>query len=485
MKYDVAIIGGGVIGSAIAWKLAHFNLNILLLEGNPDIASATTKANGGVIHTGYDPKPGSLMAKLCVEGARSYPILAKKLGFGFFQTQGLLVGTEEADQAVIQKKLDYGRNNGVQDLHVLRTLEEIQHVEPRATKAARIALHIPRTAVVDPFEVAVAFAENAVVNGVTVLRNTRIQSVSRKKEGFCLVSQTGAAYESSYIVNAAGVYADMVAGFIGDTSFHVDARLGEILVFDKEGDQAVKTVLFPMPRQFSKGIIVIPTVSGNTLISATARMTENKQDLSNTQEGIEELLSSALHLVPDMNRNLMIRQFVGLRAVLREKDDFLIEPSPVDGRFINVAGIKSPGLASAPAIADMVAALLEKGGLPLEENREHVDERVEKQAFRSLSIEEKEKLIKENPNYGRVICRCETITQAEILEAIRRPAGARTVDGVKRRTRAGMGRCQGGFCQPRVLEILSEELGLAPWEILQEDENSYIIYDRLKGGKEK
>ena len=477
--YDVVIIGGGIVGTAIVRLLSCYRLRVALVEACPDLCCGATKANGGVVHSGYAAKHGTLKAKLNVIGNRAYPKLASELGFKYVHTGSLLVGFDPGDADYINDLYANGRANGVSGLEILN-YDQAKTIEPHVNPEAKTFLHAPTAGMVDPFEVALAFAENAVANGVEVYRNCAVTGIARANGMFSLQTERG-EFTARTVVNAAGIYADKIAAMCGQNNLKIKARLGEVLVLDKELGYKVGTVLFPVPSVHSKGIVYIPTVSGNTLISATARMVEDKEDIATTGPGFQELLSGARRLVPEMDERKVIREFSGLRAVAEGAgDDFVVGPVPGLPGLINAAGIQSPGIAAAPAIASMVRDLLADQGLDFQEKVDFNPYRQALVSFSELSDHARDDLIKKEPAYGQVVCRCEGVTAGEIVAAIRRPVGATTIDCIKRRTRAGMGRCQGGFCQPRVLAILSRELGRDPWDIWLEYRGSQVVNAPLK-----
>ncbi|MBU5483914.1 FAD-dependent oxidoreductase [Clostridium sp. MSJ-11] len=479
-EYDVIIIGGGIAGTSIARELSKYNVSVALLEAYSDLGIGTTKGNGGVVHAGYDPKPNTLKGKLNVNGSLMYEKLSKELSFKYKNTGSLVVGFEDKDLDYLKKLYENGVKNSVPNIEILKT-DKIKEIEPSISNNAKFALYAPTAGIVEPFEVALAFGENALENGVDIFLNEKVLSIEKEKNYFYLETEKF-KYKSSYVINAAGVFADEISQMVNLKNYSIKPRLGEILILDKNHNTGLNTVLFPIPSAHTKGIVVIPSITGNIIVGSTARMVDDKEDLSNTTEGINELLNGARKMVPQINRKMIIREFSGLRAVaLENNDDFYIEASSEVKGFIHVAGIQSPGVASAPAIAEYVRDILSNEGLDLKFKSNFNPYRNGIIHFSDLSMEEREKLIKDNPSYGNVICRCETITEGEILQSINRPLGAKTLDGVKRRTRAGMGRCQSGFCQHRVLNILSKELHLLENEIYLENKSSNVILNRLKG----
>ncbi|MGD9475061.1 MAG: NAD(P)/FAD-dependent oxidoreductase [Eubacteriaceae bacterium] len=479
-KYDVIIIGGGITGSAIARELSHYKIKTALLEKGLDIGLGATKGNGGVVHQGYDPIPGSVKAKINAQGAKQYPQLSKELGFEISNPGLFVLGFGEADLKVLEHKLDYGIRNGIKEIRIVDkdTVKEREpHINPNVTHA----LAVPSTTVVDPFEVALAFAENAVDNGVSVFLGQAVKKIEKQGQDF-LVSTETKSYTTRYIVNAAGNHADDVAKLAGIEEYQMQPRHGDLLVFDREMDIKPQTVMFPCPGPDTKGIACIPSIHGNTIVGSTATMMDDKDDVANYKNGIDALIDGVHHILPELDDKKIIRSFAGLRPVVLDHDnDFYIEISKTDSHFIHAAGIQSPGVASAPAIAERVRDLLNDAGLDLPRNLNFNPFRPAPTIFNVLSELEKNMLIKNNQSFGHVVCRCETVTEGEILAAIKGKIPATTVDGVKRRTRAGMGRCQSGFCQYKVLSILAREQQVAIEEILLEDPGSQLIFGKVKG----
>ena len=372
--------------------------------------------------------------------------------------------------------MERGRANGVPGLEIYDR-EKLKKAEPQISDEAKAALWAPSAGIVCPYELTVAAAENAVTNGTEFIRNFAVQKIDYDGEKFTLHSEDGTVF-AKYVVNAAGVFSDEIAKLIGDDSISITPRKGEYMLCDKTVGTLAKHTIFQCPSKMGKGVLVTPTVDGNLLIGPSALDIEDKTDVSTTSAALSDILVAAKKSVPCLTTREVITSFAGLRAHC-DKDDFIIEPSKKNERFFNVAGIESPGLSAAPAIAQYVASELAKA-LGAEEKADFKPEREAPVRFRHMSNEERKALIAKNPSYGRIICRCETITEGEILDAIRAPAGARDVDGVKRRTRAGMGRCQGGFCGSKVVELLANELGVEINEITKFGGDSKILYERTK-----
>jgi glycerol-3-phosphate dehydrogenase len=481
-QYDVMIIGGGITGTAIARELSKYKLKVGLLERGTDIGIGATKGNGGVVHPGYDPTPGSLKAKINVQGANQYPRLARELGFDIINPGIFVLGFNDADEAVLKHKLDYGIKNGVRDLSIINQIQ-MRNREPHLARDARNALYARSATVVDPFEVAIAFAENARANGVDILTRKPVAAIDKTPEGF-LITAGNQQYCCRFLVNAAGNHADDVARLAGIDEFEMKPRHGDLLVLDKDMEIKPKTVMFPCPGPDTKGIACIPTIHGNTIVGSTATMMDDKEAVNNYAEGIQALIDGVHRILPELDAGKIIRSFAGLRpVVLNNNNDFFIKESELLKGFIHAAGIQSPGIASAPAIAEYVRDLLDNAGLKIEPDTDYNPYRPKRVVFSHLSLAEQDALIKENPAYGRIVCRCETVTEGEIVDAIHGIIPAATLDGIKRRTRAGMGRCQSGFCQYRLVSILARELGLSAEEVCLEDAGSQMLCGLVKGGE--
>ena len=455
MNYDVAVVGAGVIGSLIARDLSRYNIKIALIEKCNDMAMGTSKANSAIVHAGFDAKPGTLKARFNVRGTEMMPELCKTLSVPFKPVGSLVVAFSDDEMETLHKLLERGKANGVPGLEIYDA-EKLRKEEPNISEEAKGALWAPTAGIVCPYELTVAAVENAVVNGTDFIRNFAVSKIDYDGSVFTL-SNGEKELTAKYVINAAGVFCDEIAALIGDNSIHTTPRKGEYMLC---------------------GVLVTPTVDGNLLIGPSALDIEDKTDVSTTSSALAGILAAARKSVPCLTTREVITSFAGLRAHC-DRDDFIIEPSEKNDKFINVAGIESPGLSSAPAIAEYVADMLAKA-MSAEKKDGFKPDRAEPVRFRHMSNDERKALIEKNPAYGRIICRCETITEGEILDAIHAPAGARDVDGVKRRTRAGMGRCQGGFCGSKVVELLARELGVEINEITKFGGGSKILYDRTK-----
>lgn len=475
MKYDVAVIGGGVVGALISRELSKYDIKVALLEKCNDVAMGTTKANSAIVHGGFDAMNGTLKAKLNVKGTALMPEVCKDLSVPYRNNGSLVLAFSEKEMEHIKVLYDRGIKNGVPDLEIIDG-ERVRELEPNVSDEVVGALLSNSAGIVCPYELTIAAAENAVTNGVEFIRNCEVQSIAFNGE-FALSTTVG-EIKASYVINAAGNHSDEIAAMLGDTSIKLVARKGEYYLLDKSYGYLADHTIFQCPNEMGKGVLVTPTVDGNLLIGPSATDEPDKDNTDTTPDGLDFVLSKALKSVPSLNVRGAITSFAGVRAH-PVTDDFIIGYSEVNDRLLNVAGIESPGLSAAPAIAQYVRdLLLEK--LPAKEKENYVLTRKAPVRFRHMTKTEREELIKKNSAYGRIICRCETITEGEILDAIHAPAGARDVDGVKRRTRAGMGRCQGGFCGSKVVEILSRELGVPMNEITKFGGESKIIFERTK-----
>jgi glycerol-3-phosphate dehydrogenase len=455
---DVVIVGGGVVGCCIARELAQHDLRVVLLEKRGDVGAGTSGANSAVIHSGIDPQPGTLKAATNRAGVEAYPALCEQLGVALAATGGYIVARDESERPVLDERLERGRRNGVPGVRLING-EELGEREPAVQGVA--AVHIPTSGVVDVHQLVFGLAENAAQNGAVVCRECPVQAIGVANGQVASVVTPAGEIATRVAVNAAGVDADEVAAMAGAGHFGITPRKGEYYVLDK-AVRPVSSVIHPVPTERTKGICVIPTIDGNTLIGPTAHDVADKADISTTEAGLAEAYAGAAGLCPSIELADVIASYAGLRAVAG--DDFIIGPTGVGG-LINAAGIASPGLTAAPAIAQRVASHVADYLGPLRKRPEFDPVRRVTPRFGALSREEQGKLIAEDADHGEIVCRCETVTRAEIREAIRGPVGARTLDGVKYRTRAGMGRCQGGFCLPRIVRIFGEELGVSPAEL--------------------
>ena len=476
--YDVVIIGCGVVGASAAYELARYKLRVAVLEAAADIAAGTTKANSAIIHAGYDPEPGTLMARLNVEGNRLTGEICEKLQVPFKRVGSLVVAFSPEQLPTLRTLYDRGCKNGVPGLRLLSG-EEARAMEPGLSEEVCGALLAPSAGIIDPWGFAIAMAETAVRGGVELRRDCPVTGIEDTGAGFVLHTPAGDV-TARFVLNAAGVDADRVHEMLEPNDWHTLPSRGEYYLLDKSEHDRVSRVIFQCPGPEGKGVLVAPTIHGNLICGPNAEAVEDRLDLGNTAAGMAEVRAKAARSVPGIQWRQNIRNFAGLRANTT-RSDFIIEESGAHPGFIDLAGIKSPGLSSAPAIAKLAAEMLAADGLALEPDPDFVDKR-EHIVFKNLSAEEKNELIRKDPRYGRVVCRCETITEGEIVAALHSPIPPRSINGVKRRCNAGMGRCQGGFCGPRVQEIIARELGIDQAEVLLEQAGSTILTGRTKTG---
>jgi len=471
-RYDIAVIGGGIVGNAIARELSRYELKVVLIEKEIEVSFGTSKANSGIIHSGIHDDPRTLKGKLCLEGNMLWEKLSKELRIPFERVGEILVARSSADSPVL---LDMMRN-AWQNKIPAEFIEgdELHRMEPNLSKNIKAGLLAPSAGVIPPYEMTYALYENAVQNGVEYLLDSKVTRILRGGKAF-VIEAGKHELEADHVINAAGVNADDIAGLIGADNFRILPRKGEEYILDKRLDNINNHIIFPTPTPTSKGILVIKTIEGSTMIGPTAVDIADKEDMATSEEGLRKILDFVRTLVPMIERRDIIASFAGIRPV-SDTNDFIIEGSKTVPRFINAAGIQSPGLTAAPAIALMVVDLLKNSGLKLVKKRIFKKYDRPHRRLTLLTNKEKELVIGMNKAYGNIVCRCETVSEAEVVAAIRN--GARTVDGVKFRTRAGMGRCQAGFCSHHVVKILSRELGIPEEKITKRGGNSNILKEK-------
>ncbi|MGN0530014.1 MAG: NAD(P)/FAD-dependent oxidoreductase [Eubacterium sp.] len=476
--YDVAIIGSGITGSACAYFLSKYRLKIAVIEKNNDVCCGTTKANSAIIHAGYDPHPETLMAKLNVKGSEMAKEICAKLDVPYNQIGSLVVAFSEEEAKTVEELFERGNANGVPDLKILNR-EELKEAEPMISDEALCALYAPSAAIVNPWEYGLAMAETAVRNGAEILLESEVTSI-KKENGVFKITAGEKEIEAKYVINAAGVNCDDVHNMIAPPKFKVIPSAGEYYLLDKSEGKRARHVIFQCPNKDGKGVLVSPTVHGNLIVGPNADA-RDKDDTSTKTRCLDFVREKAVKSVPSINFRENIRNFTGVRAAT-EIDDFIIKFA-CEG-FLDLAGIKSPGLSAAPAIAELAVKMLGESGLALEEKESFTDERTHLR-FKHLSDEEKNNAVKKNSAYGRVICRCETITEGEIIDALNSPIPPVSLDGIKRRAGTGMGRCQGGFCGPKVLEIMAKYKN-EPFEaVLQDNTGSVILTGKTKSEGDK
>lgn len=475
--YDIVIIGAGITGTFIARELSRYQLKVLLLDKENDIANGTTKANTAIVHAGYDAEEGTLKAKLNVRGNELYEEVCKELNVPFKRIGSLVIAFSEQEKKTIQELYERGIKNGVPQMEILDK-KSVLELEGNLSDEIKGALYAKTAGIVGPWELAIALAENALENGVELLLNSPVTGIKKINDGYCITAGNR-EIKSKMVINCAGIHSDDINNMVNSKGFKILPNRGEYNLFDKSVGNVVNRVIFRCPSEAGKGIVVTPTVHGNLLIGPTAEYIEDKEGLNTTYEGLASVNDHAQHILKKISLKNVITSFAGLRAKTATKD-FIIEESKESIGFFNVAGIDSPGLTSAPAIAEYVIELVKRRVGDMKEKLNFNPYRRPNIHFMELSDEEKVKLIEEDPRFGRIICRCEQITEGEIVDVIKRKAGATTVDGVKRRARPGSGRCQGGFCVPRVMEILAREQGKSITEIVKDRPESYILTGKTK-----
>ncbi|MCB2295014.1 NAD(P)/FAD-dependent oxidoreductase [Clostridium algoriphilum] len=475
--YDVTIIGAGVIGCSISRELSKYNLKTCVIERSSDVASGTTKANSAIVHGGFDANPSTLKGKLNAKGNAMFTDLAKELDFPFKRNGSLVLCFDKKNMVDLKHLLEQGEENGVPDLVILDG-DQVRGMEPNVTEKCVGALDSPTGGIVCPYEMTIAMAENAYSNGVEFIFETEVKNIEKNPSSYVIKTNKG-DIETRLIINAAGLYSGEINNMVSNNKIDIVPRRGEYVLFDRTAGDLIKKTIFQLPTKLGKGVLVTPTVDGNLLIGPNAVDLEDKTNLYTTREGIDDIVSKAqLSIEMPFPMNMVITSFSGNRATTK-LDDFIIEEASDAKNFINVAAIASPGLSSAPSIATMVVDMVNEKLVP-SRNEKFNPIRKGIRKFREMSNEERKEIIKEIPEYGTVICRCETVTEGEILDSIRRPLGAKTLDGVKLRTRAGMGRCQSGFCSTRVVDILSKELNIPRCEVTKSGGNSILLTGKSK-----
>lgn len=473
--YDIVVIGAGVVGGLIARELSKYNLRVCLVEKAGDVAMGATKANSAIVHAGFDAKVGSMKARMNVRGSEMMESVARELGVKFDRNESLVVAFEN-ERKEVEEIYERGLANGVKGLSILEH-DELMAIEPNLNPELSCALLAKTGAIICPYELCIAAVGNAMDNGAELLLDFEVCDIEKTDGGYVIRATDGRSVNTRYFVNSAGLYSDKIADMTGDGGFSVHPRRGEYMILDKECGSLVKRTVFHTPTKMGKGILVSPTVDGNLLLGPTAVDMEDKEDNSVTAEGFDMIVKGSLDNVSGIPFGKVITSFCGLRAV-GDVGDFIIKYR--DG-VVTLGGIESPGLTSSPAIAEYVVELFAQNGVKFEKRADFNPYRKPAHEFRESSMEEKNAVIARDARYGRIVCRCEGITEGEIVEAIHTNPPARDVDGVKRRTRGGMGRCQGGFCSPTVVAILARELGTSIDAITKFGKGSVINYSKTKG----
>jgi glycerol-3-phosphate dehydrogenase len=480
--YDIIIVGAGAVGCAVARELSRYDLKIAVLEKESDVASETSGRNSAVVHAGFNNKPGSLMAKLCVEGNEGFEKICSELDIPYKKTGKLIVAFDQSDFAGIDKLIENGRKNGVKGLEFVNA-ETVKKLEPYVGGAG--AMLSPNTAITNPFIYTVALAENAAVNGVKFYFETEVRGITRQDKLFRIRAGNTYFY-SRYLINSAGLYSDKISSMAGEKGYKIYPCRGEYFILDKRTGKYLNMPVYPVPRPGigGLGVHLTPTMEGNILIGPSAEYIDTKNDYSATKKVMDKLFSEAKELLPQLSRQHIIRSYAGIRSkIVGPKTggfgDFIIEESKTVPGLINLIGIESPGLTSSVPISRMVRNII-AGKEDIRQKKDFIPTREGIVQFRELTPEKKEQLIKQYPEYGEIVCRCEGITKKEILDAVNNPLGVTTLAGIKYRARPMMGRCQGGYCLTRIVDILQSEKGLKPEQITIRGKASKLFTGNVK-----
>ena len=474
--YDIIVIGAGVIGCAVARELSRYRARVLVIEKNTDVCEGTSKANSAIVHSGYDAKNGTLMARFNVRGNAMMDELCRELDVPFKRIGSLTVCTDKADLPKLEELRERGVKNGVPDLRIVER-GELLEMEPNIADGVIAALYAPTAGIICPFKLTIALAENACVNGAEFMMDTQVTDISKSDGAWRVLTDKG-GFTTRAVVNAAGVYSDELNNMVSSRKLHITPRRGDYILLDRAAGGHVRHTVFQLPTKLGKGVLVTPTVHGNTIVGPTAFDVDDKEDTATTAQAISDILTKSAVSIKALPTRQVITSFSGLRAH-EDGHEFIVGEAEGAEGFFNCAGIESPGLSSAPAIAEYVARLI-RDKYDLQAKDDFIATRRDVLDPKTLSVDERNELIRREPAYGTIVCRCESVTEGEIIDAIRRPMGARTLDGVKRRTRAGMGRCQAGFCSPKVMDILVRELGIGMEDIRKSGPDSHIVIGRTK-----
>ena len=473
--FDVAVIGAGVSGSSIAHRLSSYSVRVALVDRCADVSFGVSKANSGIIHAGFHHPAAMLKARLEVAGNRQFDALHAELGFPFRRVGIVVAAFSWEEMKSIDRLYDQGVENGVPELEIA-SRERILFLEPTLSREVVGGLWAPTGGIIEPYRFVFALAESAIAGGVKLFTEWDLAAARRGEDSWQLSSSDGRSIEARWVVNAAGLDADAVSALFGAEQFTIRARKGEEFVLERGSSGPPRRVIFPVPARTSKGVLVIPTVEGTVMLGPTAEEVDDKEDTSTTPENLERAFSLASRMVPRISRRDIITAFAGLRPTL-PGDDFFIEVSGKAPRFVQVAGIQSPGLTAAPAIAERVKDLLKGDGLALREKTERRPPLPRTERTRDHASWELDRLVERDPAYAHIVCRCEGVSEAEVVEAIRK--GHATLDGIKYYTRAGMGRCQGGFCTYRIMQLVARETGLALEAITKRGRGSELVSGRI------
>ncbi len=480
-SYDVVIIGAGITGTMTAFQIAKYSLKTAVVEAGIDVASGSTRANSAIVHAGYDAKEGTLKALLNVKGCNMMKDITTQLGVHYKKCGSLVIGFNNRDLEELERLKARGEQNGVEGLRIIQRAE-LQKMEPNVSKDAKFALYAPSAGIVCPYDLAYAVAENSCTNGTDYYFEFKVDKIEYDGQLYTVYAGEKSV-QAKYVINAAGCYADEIAKMIGDDlPFEIIPRRGEYMLLDKSERQTAKHTIFVTPNEKGKGILVSPTVDGNVIVGPNANIVDSKADTGVTEEGLDEIAEGARRIVPQINLGAVITTFAGVRPTPTSGDFYIKESEKYKG-FIHVAGIESPGLASAPAVSEYVLDILKNSGARLNKKRKYISTRTVDgncKLFYDMTEAERKRAIKNDPSYAVMVCRCETVTEGDVLNAIRRPISAHTVDMVKRRTRAGMGRCQGAHCREKVAEIIARELNIDISEVKKFTSNSKLLIGKTK-----
>ncbi len=477
MVYDVAIVGAGVIGGMLARELSRYQLSVCVLEKENDVACGASRANSGIIHGGYDPEPGTLKAELNAKGVELLFTAARQLNVPHKRNGSMICAFSEEENKTLEKLYQQGIENEIPGMELLSG-DAARQLEPALSPEITKVLRVTNAGIICPYALTIAAVGNAMDNGVELKCNFAVCGIEKSGEVFKITAKDGSAVQSRYLVNCAGGFGDKVAEMAGDACFAVIPRAGEYMLMDKQAGKLVQHTIFQVPTVEGKGILVTPTADGNLLVGPTATKVATPESRDTTPEGLATVSRLAVKSVPSVDFRQVITSFTGVRASVAG-GEFILKASDKVSGLIHAGGVDSPGLTCCVSIAKYLVDILKAQGLSLEEKTQWNPEREDTHAFQHMSDEEKDVFIRENPAYGKVVCRCETISEGEILAAITTNPPARDIDGVKRRTRSGMGRCQGGFCGPYIMSLLSQEMGVGVEEVTKSGGDSYMVTGRI------
>ncbi len=478
LKTDVLVIGAGAVGCAITRELTKYNVNVICVDKREDIGGDASKSNSAIIHTGYDATPGTLESELVVAANPRYEKLCADLDIPLKKVGAILPAMSDEQFAKLPSIKEKAMKNRVYDVEY-RSKEQLLEMEPNLNPEVKGGLYIPREYIIDPFLYVIAIAENAVQNGAKFMLNTEVTGIKMEGDKVVGAETTGGYIEANYIINAAGLFCDEIAAMVGKNDYYVNPRKGQFYILDKNTACKVNHIVLPIPTKLTKGKLMCPTVHGNMLVGPTAEDLTDKFDKSTTAEGLQSIKEDVQRLIPNVRLQDTITQYSGLRPN-RNPEGLRIDTYDDVKNYVNLSGVRSTGLTNSISIGSYVVSLLKQIGFEMVWKDNFISKRKGISRFHELTREEQDKLIKQNPLYGKIVCRCETITEGEIVDAIHSIIPARSVDAVKRRLRAGMGRCQGGFCGPKVLEILARELNCSTSDICKNNKKSYMIAGKVK-----